>query len=74
MTYTQFIASVNEDTTLVIKFEKYLSKSGFEVDLSSNKDIVKKNIVAEFVRQLFSDEQSFQILLKEDPMIKAVLK
>jgi len=74
MTYTQFIASVNEDTTLVIKFEKYLSKSGFEVDLSSNKDIVKKNIVAEFVRQLFGDEQSFQILLKEDPMIKAVLK
>jgi len=59
---------------LVIKFEKYLSKSGFEVDLSSNKDIVKKNIVAEFVRQLFGDEQSFQILLKEDPMIKAVLK
>lgn len=74
MNYNQFKTAIYDDKTFVTKFEKYLSKSGFEVDLSSNKDIVKKSIVAEFVRQLFGDEQSYQILLKDDPMIKAVLK
>jgi carboxyl-terminal processing protease len=74
LTLEQFISTINEDTTLVTKFEKYLAKTGFEVDLSSNKIVVKKNITAEFIRQLFGEEASYQFSLKEDPMIKAVIR
>jgi carboxyl-terminal processing protease len=58
----------------VNQFEKYLAKSGLELDLKKNKAIVNRYITAEFARQLFGENQYYEIILKEDKMIKAVLK
>lgn len=70
----QYLKIAKDDTTLVSKFEKYMSDTGFDVDLSNNKEYVKKYIVAEFVRQLFGETKYYQVFLKDDAMIKAILK
>jgi len=36
--------------------------------------LVKKYVSAEFARQLFGENQYYQILLKDDAMLKAILK
>ena len=70
----QFQAKMNGNQYYVNQFEKYMSKLGATIDLNYNKEIVNRYITAEFARQLFGENQYYQILLKEDKMIKAVLK
>jgi len=55
-------------------FRKHLSKSGLIFNLDKHKDKVKQYLAAEFVRQLFDEQHYYQLILKEDPMIKAVLE
>ena len=55
-------------------FQKYLAKSGMELDLNKNKSIVNRYLIAEFARQLFGENQYYLILLKEDKMVNAVLE
>lgn len=57
-----------------LSFQNYLKKSGLELNLSKSNEIVNRYIVAEFARQLLGENQYYQIILKEDTMIKAVLK
>ncbi len=57
-----------------LSFQNYLKKSGLELNLSKNSEIVNRYILAEFARQLLGEVQYYQIILKEDAMIKAVLK
>lgn len=72
--FVQYQTKMKNNDFFVNQFEKYLSKSGFELDLSKNKTIVNRYITAEFARQLFGENQYYQIVLKEDKMIKALLK
>ncbi len=44
-----------------------------DLKLGKNKILVKRYLAAEFARQLFSEQQSYEILLKEDVMVKEVL-
>jgi carboxyl-terminal processing protease len=74
LNFDQFQAKMLNNSYYVDQFEKYLSKVGVDVDLSKNKPIVYRYITAEFARQLFGENQYYQIVLKEDKMIKAVLK
>jgi carboxyl-terminal processing protease len=69
-----YLNVVKEDNSLVKKFERYLSKSGFELNLSNNTAFVKRYIVAEFVRQLFGESYYHQVLLQDDAMIKEIVK
>jgi carboxyl-terminal processing protease len=62
------------DKTIVAKFQKYLAESGLEISVSNNEALVKKYVSAEFARQLFGENQYYQILLKDDAMLKAILK
>jgi carboxyl-terminal processing protease len=62
------------DKTIVAKFQTYLTKSGLEISVSNNDALVKKYMSAEFARQLFGENQYYQILLKDDAMLKAILK
>jgi carboxyl-terminal processing protease len=55
-------------------FQKFLAKSGLNLNLSKNKDLIKTNIAAEFARQLFNEEKYFEIVLKNDVMIKKILE
>ena len=74
LNFDQFQAKMQNNDFYVNQFEKYLSKAGVELDLKKNKAIVNRYITAEFARQLFGENQYYQIVLKEDKMIKAVLK
>ncbi|MGV9002987.1 S41 family peptidase [Flavobacterium sp.] len=74
LTLDQYLNLAKEDTTLVKKLEKYLLTIGFDVDLTKSNDYVKKNIIAEFTRQLFGEGQYYQVYLRNDTMIKAILK
>jgi carboxyl-terminal processing protease len=74
LNFEQFQAKIKENSYYISQLEKYLSKVGAELDLNKNKAIVNRYITAEFARQLFGENQYYQIVLKEDKMIKAVLK
>lgn len=72
--FDQFQAKMKDNDFYVTQFEKYLSKIGIALNLNKNNAIVNRYITAEFARQLFGENQYYQIILKEDTMIKAVLK
>lgn len=72
--FEQFQTKMLQETSYLNKFRKYLFKIGVDVDLSKDKAIVKRYITAEFARQLYGENQYYQIILKEDKMIKVVLK
>ncbi len=74
LNFEQFQAKMKDNSYYISQLEKYLSKVGAELDLNKNKAIVNRYITAEFARQLFGENQYYQIVLKEDKMIKAVLK
>jgi carboxyl-terminal processing protease len=67
----QTIMQNNEMYSNLLK--KYLSKAGLDISLSKSKALVNRYITAEFARQLFGENQYYQIILKEDKMVKTVL-
>jgi carboxyl-terminal processing protease len=42
--------------------------------LDTNKALVKRYLAAEFARQLYNESKFYDIVLKDDAMIEAVLK
>lgn len=72
--FDDFLTKILQDNTTVAKFESYLKDSGLEMSLANNKPLVKKFLTAEYARQLFGEDQYYQIILKDDAMLKAILK
>ncbi|WP_293873131.1 S41 family peptidase [Flavobacterium sp.] len=72
--YDQFLTKMNKDASYNTKFESYLKDAGVDIKLANNKALVQKYITAEFARQLFGESQYYQIILKEDAMLNAILK
>jgi carboxyl-terminal processing protease len=72
-TFDQFRTKINETDLYFNAFQKYLSKNGLVVNLENYKILVKRYINAEFARQLYGDVYYYEMVLKEDAMIKAVL-
>lgn len=74
LSFEQLLLKMEKMDGYFDNFQEYLSKSGLVIKLKGNKTLVKRHLSAEFARQLFSDQKYYEILLKEDVMIKAVLK
>jgi carboxyl-terminal processing protease len=74
ITYADFLIKMNKTELYFNSFQKFLIKNGLDVKLSNNREIVKRYLTAEFARQLFGESKYYQIVLKEDAMIKAVLE
>ncbi|MCF6131751.1 S41 family peptidase [Flavobacterium wongokense] len=74
MKLPDFLIKMQKDNSYIPKFESYLKESGLEMKLENNKPLVKKYITAEFARQLFGESQYYRVILKDDAMLKAVLK
>ncbi len=70
----QFQIQMKKDTFYLKQFQKYLFKAGIDLNLTKNTEVVNRYITAEFARQLFGENQYYQIILKDDNMIKAVMK
>ena len=74
LSFEQLLLKMEKMDGYFDNFQGYLSKSGLAIQLKGNKALVKRYLSAEFARQLFTDRKYYEILLKEDAMIKAVLK
>lgn len=72
--FQTFLTKMQQDNNIVPKFESYLKDSGLDMSLTNNVALVKKYLTAEYARQLFGENQYYQIILKDDAMLKAVLK
>ena len=70
----QLIAKVDSNPNYIKGFTSYLANLGLEVNLEKSTDLVNRYLSAEFARQLLGESYYYQIVLKEDKMIKTVLK
>jgi carboxyl-terminal processing protease len=73
LTFEKFLVEMNRNEMYFTNFQKYLLQNGIEINLSKNKPLVKRYLSAEFARQLFDEQKYYEIVLKQDPMIQAVL-
>ena len=74
LTFEQFLNKINATDLYFYGFQKYLTQNGLLVKLDRNKALVKRYVNAEFARQLYGDKYYYEMVLKEDAMVKAVLK
>lgn len=74
MNFEQFQDMMMQSDVYFDAFKNYLVRNGLELHLNENKSLVKRYLSAEFARQLYGDERYYEIILKDDAMIKAVLE
>lgn len=73
MTFEQFKVKINGTDLYFNAFQKYLSSNGLDMKLDKNKAFVKRYLASEFARQLYNEEKYYEILLKDDAMIKKIV-
>jgi carboxyl-terminal processing protease len=73
LTFAQFLEKMEKTDEYFVSFQKYLLNNGVNLKLAGNKALVKRYITAEFARQLFDEQKYYEIVLKDDPMVKAAL-
>jgi carboxyl-terminal processing protease len=74
LSFKKFENKMDKTDVYFSAFQKYLFKNGLDLNWSKSKAIVKRFLAAEFARQLYGESSYYEIVLKEDAMIKAVLK
>ena len=74
ITYSEFVSKMEKTDLYFNNFENYLNKNGLDLKLKDNKVLIRRDILAEFANQLFGEQKYYDIILKDDAMIKAALK
>jgi len=74
LTFEQFMNKMNSTDLYFNNFQQFLAHNGATIKLASSKEFIKHYITAEFARQLFDEQKYYEIILKDEPMIKAALK
>jgi carboxyl-terminal processing protease len=74
LSYEQFLSKMKTTDLYFKNLQNYLLDNGVRLNLSKNKALVKRFLVAEFASQLFGEQRYYEIVLKEDPMLQAVFK
>jgi carboxyl-terminal processing protease len=74
LSYVDFVSKMNASNLYFNQFQKKLYQNGLDINLTDSKAIVKRYLMAEFARQLYGETSYYEIVLKEDAMVKAVLK
>lgn len=54
-------------------FKNYLTDKSIHLSLGKSKSNIEKYLKAEFIRQLFSEEDYYRVLLEDDQMIKKIV-
>ena len=67
-------AKVNDSDYYFIKFQKHLAKNGLNMNWNESKQLLKNEIYAEFLKQLYGKKIYFEHILKSDDVIRAILK
>lgn len=71
---SQLASKVKDKELIYKKFKKHLSESGLNFNLDKRKSLIEFFLIGEFVHQLFGEQEYYQWILKEDPMIKVISK
>lgn len=71
---TKIYQKVLQNDLYLNNFKKYIADNGVFLDVTKSKNAIKTHIAAEIVKQLIGDKPYFEIILKNDAMIKAILK
>ncbi|MGO4820317.1 MULTISPECIES: S41 family peptidase [unclassified Flavobacterium] len=72
--FEQFVQKMNATDLYFNTFQNFLLSNGLDLKLIKNKAIVKRYLTAEFARQLYGESKYYEVVLKEDAMIKAINK
>ncbi|MBZ4044717.1 S41 family peptidase [Flavobacterium hibisci] len=71
--FNEFLAKMKKSDVYFKKFKNYIFMTGLDLKLDKTKDLVNRYITAEFGRQLYGELYYYDVILKEDAMIKKVL-
>jgi carboxyl-terminal processing protease len=74
LAFEGFVSKMNATNLYFKQFQEQLNKNGLDIKLTSSKAVVKRYLMAEFARQLYGENYYYEIVLKEDAMIKEVLR
>ena len=74
LTFQQFIIKMSGTDLYFNSFQKYIFQNGLDLKFGKSKSLVKRYLSAEFARQLYGEKYYYEIVLKEDAMIKAVFE
>ena len=73
LSFQEFVTKMNATDLYFNSFQKYIFESGLDLKFEKSKSLVKRYLAAEFARQLYGEKYYYEIVLKEDAMIKTVL-
>ena len=73
LTPEQFVSANLNSDALYLDFVKYTINNGIQVDYGDVKKAFMKELIAEFIKQLYGEKAYYQFVLIEDPMIRKVL-
>ncbi|WP_348797504.1 S41 family peptidase [Flavobacterium adhaerens] len=74
LNFEQFKTKIGTTDLYFKNFQKYLLQNGLDLNLDAYKTLVKRYVNAEFARQLYNENNYYEMILKDDAMIKEVLK
>lgn len=74
LNFEQFKIKMNQTDLYFNLFQKFIFGNGLDLNFRKSKSLVKRYLAAEFARQLYGESYYYEIVLKEDAMIKAVSK
>ncbi|MES2241018.1 MAG: S41 family peptidase [Bacteroidota bacterium] len=73
LSFEQFLNKMNNNDVYFDVFEKFMSAHVEGIQLHKSKSIVKRYLNAEFARQLYGEKAYYNVVLKNDVMVKTVL-
>lgn len=73
ISYGAFLKKMKTSDAYFLKFKNYILRSGLELHMDKTKNLVKRHITAELARQLYGEMYYYDVILKEDTMIKIAL-
>ena len=71
--FNEFLAEMKKSDVYFKRFKNYIFMAGLDLKLDKTKSLVDRHITAEFARQLYGELYYYDVVLKEDAMIKTVL-
>ena len=73
LSFDQFKTKMSVTDFYFNAFQKFIFGNGLDLNFGKSKALVKRYLAAEFARQLYGENYYYQIVLKEDAMVKKVL-
>ena len=72
LSFEEFETKMNKTDLYFNNLQAYFDKNGLNTNLSKNKKLVKRFLLAEMSKLVFGNQKYFDIILKDDAMIKAL--